>query len=436
VAKLELFPFQKESVEQLEKWNGRALLALEMGLGKSAVSIHWTAKHPKRKPVVIICPASLKLNWKRELYKWTKNPKVVILEGLKPSSLKSYSDHYIIINYDIVFGWLPALLKVKPQVVILDECQYLKNRNAKRSRATISLAVRTPHIIAISGTPIINRPIEFYNILALLRPSMFNSWWGYAKRYCQAKRTRWGLDTSGASNLDELNLKITRTCTIRKLKSEVQKELPDKLRTVIPLSINNIREYKEALNENDLNPLQYFSNLKRVATRGKMDLVIDWIANVIENNKLIAFCHHHEIVDLLMEKFKKVAVRLTGKEDLKQRQKAIDDFQNNPKIKLFVGNMQAAGVGINLTASNHVAFVELGWTPSDHEQCEDRAHRIGQKNAVNIYYLIADKTVEEDILTLIDRKREVITKIMDGKKPEDTEILKELMKLYKQRRDK
>jgi len=409
-----------------------------MGLGKSAISLHWAEQHPKRKPVVIVCPASLKINWSREIVKWFPTRTFQIVEGKSTGQLEQTD--YIIINYDILPSWADTLKKeCKPTIIILDECAYIKNRKAKRTRATIKLTQGIPHVIGISGTPVINRPVEFYNILAILRPDMFPSWWGYVTRYCAPKRVRFGrrrgiLDLSGADNLEELNLRLIRHVMIRKLKSEVQRELPDKVRTVIPLPMTNRSEYNRVGSGPIANPLYYFGELKRAAVRAKLPAAIEWIANAIEDNKLIAFCHHHETVDALMAQFGKKAVKLTGRESLKQRQQAIDTFQTDPKVKLFVGNIQAAGVGINLTAANHVVFVELAWTPSAHDQAEDRAHRIGQKNAVNIYYLLATDTVEEDIITLIDRKREVITKIMDGKLPESETILTELANIYLRRR--
>lgn len=433
---MSLYPFQKECVQQIERWNGRCLLALEMGLGKSLTALTWAERHPKLRPVIIVCPASLKINWGREIQKWYPKRTFQLLEGR--STDKIPKTDYIILNYDILHNWAKLLLTLRPPIIIFDEVHALKNKAARRTKAGVYLARKVPHIIALSGTPVINRPVEFFNILALLKPDMFDSWWKYVTRYCAPKRKRYGrgrtfLDTSGAANLEELNTKLLRHVMLRKLKSEVQKELPDKTRTVIPLPLTDRKEYVQALQQRMINPLQYFGELKRAAVRAKLPAVIEWIADVIEDNKLVAFCHHHEIVDVLMTKFGKKAVRLTGKENLKQRQKAIDSFQTNPKVKLFVGNMQAAGVGINLTAADHCVFVELGWTPSVHDQAEDRLHRIGQKNTVNVYYLIASDTVEEDVMTLIDKKRTVITQIMDGKVPEDSTILTELLKLYKEK---
>jgi SWI/SNF-related matrix-associated actin-dependent regulator 1 of chromatin subfamily A len=181
---MDLYPYQRDGVAFTEAKNGRVLIADEMGLGKTAQALAWLQLRTEVRPVVIVVPASLKLNWERETFMWMEDPTVQILSGKSPYELTA---EIIIINYDILAAWLLALIAYEPKVVIADEVHYAKNNGAKRTKALKQLAKKAEHFIGLSGTPIVNRPIEFYNAIKMIDPNLFPDYWRYAKRYCNAR---------------------------------------------------------------------------------------------------------------------------------------------------------------------------------------------------------------------------------------------------------
>lgn len=425
---LTLYPFQKEGLKELVRLQGRALLADEMGLGKTIQAIAYMALNPEQRPAVVVVPASLKLNWEREISKWAPTEKVQVVFGCG----KDLTGDIVVINYDILAKYTDAIRKLAPELIIMDECHYTKNLKAKRTKAVRDICKGVKYVIALSGTPIVNRPIEFYNILSLLSPQMFPSFQRYAQEFCNPVWNGFGMDYKGASNTEKLNDVLKKSFMIRRLKKDVLRDLPPKVRTVVPLEISNRSEYDaaaedlvawlESIGEDNkaerasrAEAITRVNVLKQMVAKGKMDSAIQWIDDFTQDEKLVVFCVHHATIDTLMERFGDRAVKLDGRDPAEARQYAIDEFQNNADIKLFVGNIKAAGVGITLTAASCTAFVELGWTSSDHIQAEDRVHRIGQEgDSVSCYYLIGADTIEEDIVKLIQKKHKVISEILDG----------------------
>jgi SWI/SNF-related matrix-associated actin-dependent regulator 1 of chromatin subfamily A len=326
----------------------------------------------------------------------------------------------------------------------------IRNPKALRTRSIKYLAKNIPHIICITGTPVINRPIEFFTTLNMLDPVQFPNYFKYAQEFCSPSHNGFGWQYKGASNTEKLHELLTRSFMIRRLKKDVLTQLPPKTRTIIPMEINNRVEYNEA--RDDL--IQYlsrtegsdaaekasmaetlvkFSKLKQLSIKGKLDLCIEWIENFIQEQKLVVFCVHHNTIDALIEKFEDIAVKLDGRDSQNQRQKAIDSFQNDENIKLFIGNIKAAGVGITLTAASSAAFLELPWTPGECSQAEDRIHRIGQESShVDIYYLAGFNTIDEEMAEIIDNKKKTIDAIMDGIDTEEKDLISELIEKYKQ----
>ena len=440
-----LRPFQEEGVAFIEANNGRALIADEMGLGKTIQAIAWLQLRKKYRPVIIVVPASLKLNWVKELLTWMNHPSVELLIGTSPWIPTA---DIIIINYDILDHWIPSLASIEPQVLITDECHYFKSNSAKRTKAIKRLAKQIPYVIALSGTPIENRPIEIYNAVKIIAPDLFPDYWRFVHRYCAAKHTGFGWDFSGASHTDELHEKLTDTIMIRRTKKDVLSDLPDKVRSFIPTQICNETVYRgaeadfltfirktkgedaadKAANAITLTSIE---GLKQLAVEGKIDAAINWIEDFLESGqKLVVFAIHKTIIDSLMKKFGKIAVKIDGSVPPDTRQEVVEKFQNDSKIKLFVGNIKAAGVGITLTASSNVVFLELPWTPGALSQAEDRCHRIGQKDCVNIWYLLATGTIEESIAELLDKKRKVLDAVLDGIETSQQSLLSELIKQY------
>jgi len=431
-----LFHFQKEGVLFLEQKQGRALLADEMGLGKTIQVLAYLNLHPELRPALIICPASLKLNWEAEIKDtMTTEEKVVVVSGTKPYSISNAT--IIIANYDIVENWKEELIRNEIKIVVLDECHYIKNSSAQRTKAVKELCKGIKKIIALSGTPIVNRPVEFYNSISLINPYLFKNFWQYAQRYCAPKHNGFGWNFNGASNTKELHEILTSTIMIRRTKKEVLSELPEKIYNTIPVEIDRT-EYSLVLNDlrqwliknekySKVEAVTKIEYLKQVAVKGKLNSVVEFIEDFLENEeKLVVFATHHFVIDYLIEKFKNISVKFDGRDSEKDKEKAVFEFQNNEKIRLFIGNIKAAGVGITLTASSNVLFVELPWTPGELVQAEDRCHRIGQKNCVNIYYLIARNTIEENILKILSEKQQILSQVLDGQDIEET-IFKEII---------
>ena len=440
-----LYPFQNKGVAFIETNNGRALIADEMGLGKTIQALAWLQLHPDKRPVIIIVPASVKLNWKRETEKWLTNPNVEVLSGETP--WKPTGD-IIVINYDILLSWVNELKKMNPQVLITDECHYYKSNKAFRTKAIKKLGKGIPHVIALSGTPIINRPVEAYNAIQLINPDIFPNFFSFTHTYCNAKHTGFGWDFNGHSNDKELHEKLTGTIMIRRLKKDVLPDLPDKVYSFIPIELDNVKEYKKAEEDfiayvkqekgieaakriENVEALAKIEGLKQLAVKGKLEQAIEWIKDFIEtDNKLVVFCTHKFVIEELMKEFEKIAVKIDGGVSMNNRQKAIDSFQNNKNITLFVGN-KAAEEGITLTAASNIVHLEYPWSPKSLDQRNDRCHRMGQKNSVTVYYLIAQNTIEEKLIKLLDEKRKIIDGVIDGTDTPDIELLTELIKLYK-----
>ena len=447
-----LFPFQKAGVQFIERTNGRTLLADEPGIGKSFQSIAWCQLHPEKRPILVICPKTIILNWKREFEKWTDIKAFVFDSKNCKSELPISGYEAYIINYDIVEKQKELLKRYKFQIVILDECTMIKNQKAKRTKAVDDLMKGIPHVLALTGTPTLNsRPIEVFPILKILDPKNFGNYFEYARKFCNMTRTRWGLDVSGASNIDELATKLRSTVMIRREKKDVLKELPDKTRCIIPQEIdlteyniieNDLINYliesknkskQQAEKINQVEQLAKIEYLKQQVVREKLPLFVEWVKDFIESgNKLVIFVHHREFLEKLMVELKEYnPVKIMGGMSNEDKQKSIDSFQNDKNCKIFIGSITSAGMGITLTSASHLVFLELMFVPALHDQAEDRILRIGQKNACTIYYFIADKTIEQDIYNLLQNKRRIFQELMQDKhtitENTDTNILNDLI---------
>ena len=483
--------YQKKGARLMELRGGRVLLADEMGLGKTIQALAFLQRNKHLRPAVIISPATVKQNWVNEAHQWlTKDQQHLYVisgrptkAGLMPHCVNTAKGGpVIIINYDLMVdrienrffistwsplffshekikfsGWANYLRSIHPKIVILDECQYIKNWKSARSKATKRLIKwkSVQSVIAISGTPIINKPIEFYDVINLIDPTLFPSRKLFKDRYCGPTKNEFatrGFSYNGATHTRELNRKLIDSIMIRRKKEDVLKDLPAKTRTVIPVDIDNRAEYRNA-NTNliqwikeehgkaaankakNAEALVRFEKLKQLAVEGKMKTALTWIEDFLDSGeKLCVFATHKKVIDAVVSHFKKIGVvKITGETPSAQRQEAVDKFQNNPNCKLFVGNIKAAGVGITLTAASNSVFLELDWTPAAHDQAEDRIHRIGQKSACNIWYLLAEDTVEGEIATLLDKKRRVLNAVLDGEITEESGILSELLTNFKTR---
>jgi SWI/SNF-related matrix-associated actin-dependent regulator 1 of chromatin subfamily A len=305
----------------------------------------------------------------------------------------------------------------------------------------MKLAERAPHVLCMTGTPITNRPAELWPLLHMIDERAWPKFWAFGQRYCDAQNNGFGWDFSGASNLAELHEAIKPYC-IRRTKAQVLSELPEKRRAQVAVEFDEaVRdEYIKLLAQaermaqaTEAEQLVFIEKAKQVTARAKLPAVLDWISDFLETGeKLVVFCTHTETVEALMGKFGVQAVEITGRVTGEARQRAVDEFQGNDKIRLLVGNIRAAGEGITLTASSNVAFVEYPQTPGALEQAIDRVHRIGQRSAVTAWFLMADGTIDEDVIELLERKRQVIGLAVDGQAQEGAiagELIKRIISL-------
>jgi len=451
-----LYGYQKKGVKRIEKFDGRVLLADEMGLGKSIQALTYLKRHPSLRPAIIVCPACIKWVWETQasehcsLQTKVLSGRKVVKDGLFDSS------GIIIINYDILQNWVGYLVKKKPKIIIGDEIQAIKSRGAGRSKAFKELCKRAEHVIAISGTPLTNRHSELFHILHILWPKTFPTFVHYAERYCPPRWTPWGSnDYRRSTNSAELHHRLKRLGMIRRLKKDVLKDLPAKTRITIPMDIQNRREYDKANNDfinwiGAIDPakarkarkaeeLVKIGCLIRLAAELKMKFVFDWIDSFLdsEDGKLGLFACHKRIINMLYDRYPKTSVKLTGATSEKKRKEVVQRFQKDKKTRLFIGNIKAAGVGIDLWAASTMAFIETGWVPGDVIQVEDRFHRIGQKNNVSCYYLVAKDTIEEHLCKILQVKQKVIARVLDGnqnRKDTKLDVYNQLLKTLKGKR--
>jgi len=437
---LELMPFQKAGVKYAVN-KKRTIIADEVGLGKTVQAIA-TVQKTDTYPVLVVCPAFLKLNWRKEYRKWLEEDlDITIIDGRENDKIKKDSDVYII-NYSIIHHNIDILKKLNLRGLIVDESHYIKNHKAKRTKAVQKLAKNMDFDVRLllSATPIKNRPKELIAQLKVLdKLDSMGGFWRFVHRYCNAHKTAFGLDVDGASNLEELHERLRTECMIRREKKNVLEELPPVNRTSIPIEISNMSEYRDAerdiidyIRRNSGTKKAYkamkaemivrLNKLRGLSAKGKLDEVEKWINDFLETGeKLIVFAHHKSVTEELADRFD--ALKITGNTSDEQKDEAVEAFQNNPDEKLIVISLQAGSEGITLTEASNVAFVEFGWTPTDHEQAEGRAYgRLNDIHGLNSYYFTAEDTIDEYVLNMIEEKREVISKTTRGEAVESEQI--------------
>jgi len=452
---IKLFPFQEETILEIEDFRGRALIALEMGLGKTLISLKWLKKHPQYLPALIVCPANVKFNWRHEAYNYVRLQSSVC-EGQKPPTFNQHDfstqSPLTIINYDILTYWIDYLKKLDLKTIVFDESQYLQNPQSKRTKAAKSLSGKFKQVLALSGTPLTNKPSELWPTLNILWPESYNSFWSYAQDFCNPRYIFGRWDFSGSSNLPELHRQLKLKGMIRRRKVDVLKELPEKVRRIIPCELSDPKEYQEAstdfiswIRKNKghkirstlkAEKLVMVGELLRLVAKLKMRAVVDWANKFLEetDEKLILFAFHKKAIKVLKNRVNAKNVVIDGSVTGRNRELAVRQFQNDPNTRLFIGNIKAAGIGITLTAASTIGFAEIYWVPGSHIQAEDRPHRIGQKNTVWINYLIAGNTIEEDLCKILQKKQKVISAVLDGgSNPQDLNLYKELLKVIERK---
>lgn len=392
----------------------RCFIADSMGLGKTVQSLA-TLEKANAYPAIIVCPASLKHNWLKEVRMWLPHLRPYVLAGQTGRIIPAHDADVIILNYDILHHRQEQLVEIDYQAVILDESHKCKNQQAQRTKAAQNLAKQAEYRLALTGTPITNKPYELASQLRILdRLEDLGGWRTFVDRYCAPRQEAGRVKYDGASNLEQLNTKLRSLCYVRRTKEDVLKDLPEKARSDVPIEITNLEEYQQVerdvidflknevardeafrqsiahlpedeqrrkINERMSDKeekarraerLVQLNTLKRVAAQGKLKPAIDWIKEFLANGeKLVVFAHHREIQRALSEAFPDAA-HVLADDSGQARQANVDRFQNEPDCQLMIGSLNAAGVGITLTAASDVVFLELAWTPADHDQAEDR----------------------------------------------------------------
>lgn len=454
----QLFEHQKTGIEFLLK-NPKSILADEMGLGKTRQAV-LAAGVCGSNMALVVCPASLKINWQREINMVYTEDVVAVLSGgdvdEAQEKVESSNSAWIVINYDILEKHRPWLeqriAKGEIETVIFDEAHYIKDTKTIRTKAALAVAENAKRIYMLTGTPVMNRPIELFSLLRALKhplawderkaPSKLRR--EYSVRYCDGKirmimRRGGGVlrfwEEKGATRLPELR-ELTRDIFLRRTKAEVL-NLPPKILSVVEchLDAEHRKLYETAWDEYieyvQKNPLKrdvedIFSaqglietgKLKQVCSRAKIDRIVNDVENAVDqDSKVIIFSQYTETIARIASalRAKKIGtVTLTGADDMKARQEAVDGFQKSEDIKVFVANIKAGGVGLNLTAASQVMFADMEWSPGLNMQAEDRAHRIGQNGTVNIYYYVTRDTIEEYIVDLLLTKQGTIGTITGG----------------------
>ncbi|XP_042433274.1 SWI/SNF-related matrix-associated actin-dependent regulator of chromatin subfamily A-like protein 1 isoform X6 [Zingiber officinale] len=428
-----LLPFQREGVRFILQHGGRVLLADEMGLGKTLQAIAVAACMPEAWPVLVITPSSLRIQWAFMIQQWLNIPFADILVVLSQSGgsnkagfkivfshLKS-SIHldgvFNIVSYDVVPKIQDILLASEFKIVVADESHFMKNAQAKRTNACIPILKKAQYAILLSGTPALSRPIELFKQLEALHPNVYKNVHEYGNRYC--KGGFFGV-YQGASNHEELHSLLKATVMIRRLKRDVLSQLPVKRRQQLEVVKMNIQACNSPEKIESLKFMQknLINKIFNDSAEAKVPAVLDYLGTVIEAGcKFLIFAHHQHMIDAIHQfllKKKVGCIRIDGGTPPTSRQAFVADFQEKDGIKAAVLSIRAGGVGLTLTAASTVIFAELSWTPGDIIQAEDRAHRIGQVSSVNIYYLLANDTVDDIIWDVVQNKLENVGQVLDG----------------------
>ena len=443
-----LFPHQIEGVAFL-LGRKRAILADDMGLGKTRQAIVAMRHLAAGGPYLVVCPASVKHNWAREITVVAPGASTHVIErgsaGQKRSPAANFDSagqehEWVIVNYDILGKHIGTLGDVRWAGLVFDEAHYLKNHRSARSRLARQLADRAkvnagghPAVYLLTGTPLTNRPRDLFVLLQLVGHPLGRSFLSFAKRYCAAEKNDYGWQTGGASNIEELTVQL-HGVMLRRSKDQVL-SLPPKIRTWLPVEVpkgTGVRDMRKVvellIGDKELAPgsivderrlrgrlLHAVTRARQALADAKVKATVDLVTGAVEQGeKVIVFSCFEEPVQKLAEEFRGSSVLLTGETPSEKRQAMVDRFQQDDRIRVFVANIIAGGIGNNLTAATQVVFNDLDWVPANHWQAEDRAYRIGQTRTVNVTYMIAADTIDDFVQMVLEKKARLVSAIVDG----------------------
>ncbi len=423
-----LYTHQPEAVDFIHGTNGTCILADDMGVGKTLEAL-WYAKEANLKKILIVSPASVVYKWRDEVTTWLERESHVIQstkDGVSSSDI-------IIVSYDLLWRLSNEFEKLRFDLAIADECHFVKTRDAKRSEAF--RRIHSDRKLFLSGTPFLNRPVELFNILNMIDPGEWSSWYNYAVRYCNGHTEDFGsrrvFVANGSSNEEELKLRVS-PIMIRRTKMEVAQYLPELTRVVVPVDITNRTEYNKARRDlktwlqehgkdGKVTALTKLTHLRMIVGSGKVKSAVELALRALDSNpqrKVVIYAHHREVVRALFPEFKDYGVAtIRGEDSQIERAKTIESFQNkiNPRVLIVTS---AGGMGIDLYRADTIIFAEREWSASLEEQIESRLHRTGQKSAVTAYYLVARGTIDEYISELVQHKRDLFDSIIGSDKIE------------------
>ena len=444
---LAYLPYQADGI-RFAMGRDDSLIADEMGLGKTVQAIGVINQSPTAKSILIICPKSLKANWANEWKKW--DVKGLTVEYNLNGKAFPESD-VVILNYDVVNKFRKVIDSRHWDYLIVDECHYVKNKKSTRTKALLGHGkmpgVEADHRIFLSGTPIMNKPIEIWPLVEALDPDgLGRNWTRFIKDYCNAYQERiagrWVWNTDGASNLEELSERLRSSFMVRRLKKDVLTELPSKTRQIISLPPNGDsklvdaewlaqrtedevkaelrlavekaranpdKSFKDRVDELQMKYRVAFSETakaRKAVALAKVPHVIEHVRNALDQGSIVLFAHHLEVINSFYQAFiKDVPLGvITGKTSTNLRQEIVEQFQTGD-LKLIIAGLRAASEGITLTKSSHVIFAELDWNPAKMSQAEDRVHRIGQEDPVLVQHLVMDESLDASIADKLIRKQ-------------------------------
>ncbi len=437
-------PYQEAGIRFALARRG-TLIADEMGLGKSSQAIGVLNASPEVTSVVVVCPASLKLNWRNELVKFSSRSAEIQIAGYKKTASIAREGAPVTItitNFEQV-SKLPK--DAHYDLLIVDEAHYAKNPKSARTKAVLALGKRCERVLALTGTPILNKPVELFPILQLVAPETWdkggtykgvtkadgegNGFFPFALRYCNAHkemvaRGKMAWNFGGKSNLEELQERLRSTCMVRRLKADVLRDLPAKRRQVVTIGNGCDDEadygdigddYETAIRRTKSVAFDKISATRHVQALQKLPAALEHIQNALESvAKIVVFAHHLDVIAGLTEGLRDFGVvSVKGDDAIEDRLSAVERFQTDPACRVFVGSLKAAGVGLTLTAASHVIFVELSWVPADMTQGEDRCHRIGQLNSVLVEHLVLEGSLDEKMARFITEKQDIADMALD-----------------------
>ena len=430
-----LFPHQIEGIAFL-LGRRRAILADDMGLGKTRQAIVSLGHLTPGGSRLVVCPASVKRNWAREIGVVAADASVLVIEGSAPVAPTA---EWVIVNYDILGRHIDTFLRVPWAALVFDEAHYLKNHTSARSKLarqlTASAAATTPGLAVqlLTGTPLTSRPRDLFVLLQLAAHPLGRSFLAFARRYCAAEKGEYGWKTGGASNIEELTVQL-HGVMLRRSKDDVL-ALPPKLRTWLPVEVpagtgsRAIKKVFELLAGKDSRPaparevelrrrgklLAFLVEARQAIAVAKTAATLDLVRGAVDQGeKVIVFSCFDDPVQKFAKELGRTAVVVTGKTPAAMRQQLVDRFQNEPDVRVFVANIIAGGIGLNLTAATQVVFNDLDWVPTNHWQAEDRAYRIGQTRTVNVTYFVARDTIDDFVQAVLETKAALVKAIVEG----------------------